>query len=109
MFIQEPGSRKIIGTVGQLQFDVILYRLLHEYGAKCSFTPINYHKACWITSENKSDMEQFLKAKTGNIAEDKDGNLVFLAETPFLLQMAEKDYPEITFHKTSEFKVKGVK
>ncbi len=109
LFIQQPGNRKIIGTVGQLQFDVILYRLLHEYGAKCSFTPINYHKACWITSENKSDMEQFLKAKTGNIAEDKDGNLVFLAETPFLLQMAEKDYPEITFHKTSEFKVKGVK
>lgn len=107
LFIQEPGSRKIIGTVGQLQFDVILYRLEHEYGAKCSFTPINYHIACWITSDDKNELDTFLKAKVGNIAKDKDDNLVFLAETPFLLQMAERDYPKITFHKTSEFKVKA--
>lgn len=106
LFIQEPGSRKVIGTVGQLQFDVILYRLLHEYGAKCSFTPMSYHKACWITSEDKMAMDTFLKAKVGNIAKDKEGNYVFLAETPFLLQMAERDYPKITFHKTSEFKVR---
>jgi peptide chain release factor 3 len=105
LFIQEPGSRKIVGTVGQLQFDVILYRLTHEYGAKCSFTPIGYHKACWITSDNKQQMDEFLRAKTGNIAKDKDGNLVFLAETVFLLQMAERDYPDITFHTTSEFMV----
>lgn len=105
LFIQEPGSRKIVGTVGQLQFDVILYRLKHEYGAKCSFTPLNYHKACWVTSENKEQFESFKKAKTGNLAKDKDGNLVFLAETPFLLEMAERDYPDLIFHKTSEFKV----
>ncbi|WP_417265857.1 peptide chain release factor 3 [Brumimicrobium sp.] len=106
MFIQEPGSRKIIGTVGQLQFEVILYRLLHEYGAKCSFTPMNYHKACWITSDQPAEIDKFLKAKVGSIAKDKDGNYVFLAETSFLLEMAERDYPNITFHKTSEFKVK---
>jgi peptide chain release factor 3 len=105
LFIQEPGSRKIVGTVGQLQFDVILYRLTHEYGAKCSFTPLNYHKACWVTSDNKEQLESFKKSKTGNLATDKQGNLVFLAETPFLLEMAERDYPELTFHKTSEFKV----
>jgi peptide chain release factor 3 len=105
LFIQEPGSRKIVGTVGQLQFDVILYRLTNEYGAKCSFTPLNYHKACWVTSENKEQLESFKKSKTGNLASDKQGNLVFLAETPFLLEMAERDYPDLTFHKTSEFKV----
>lgn len=107
LFIQEPGSRKIVGTVGQLQFDVILYRLTHEYGAKCSFTPLNYHKACWITSDNNAQMEDFLRSKTGSIAKDKDENTVFLAETSFLLAMAERDYPDITFHKTSEFKVKA--
>ncbi|PHR46597.1 MAG: peptide chain release factor 3 [Fluviicola sp.] len=106
LFIQEPGSRKIVGTVGQLQFDVILHRLTHEYGAKCSFTPLNFHKACWITSDRQTQLDNFLKAKIGNIAKDKDDNLVFLAETPFLLEMAERDYPDITFHKTSEFKVK---
>lgn len=107
MFIQQPGNRKIIGTVGQLQFEVINYRLEHEYGAKCRFVPRNYTKACWLTSDNDEQMESFKRAKANSIAHDKDGNLVFLAETPFLLQMAEQDYPDITFHRTSEFKLEA--
>jgi peptide chain release factor 3 len=104
----QPGNRKIVGTVGQLQFEVINYRLIHEYGANCRFAPKNYYKACWITTDNKDQLDSFLKAKANYIAKDKDENLVFLAETPFLLQMAEQDYPEITFHKTSEFKLEKV-
>lgn len=103
MFIQQPGNRKIIGTVGQLQFEVIAYRLEHEYGAKCRFVPRNFYKACWITTDNEAQLNDFLRAKANYIAKDKDGNTVFLAETPFLLQMAEKDYPDLTFHKTNEF------
>ncbi|MFM2316241.1 MAG: peptide chain release factor 3, partial [Bacteroidota bacterium] len=49
VFFQEPGSRKIVGTVGELQFEVIKYRLENEYGAKCVFEPKAYYKACWIT------------------------------------------------------------
>lgn len=105
LFIQQPGNRKIIGTVGQLQFEVINYRLEHEYGAKCRFAPKNFFKACWITTENKEQLETFKRSKTRYIALDKDENLVFLAETPFLLTMAEQDYPDIKFHKTSEFKL----
>ncbi len=108
IFIQQPGNRKIIGTVGQLQFEVISYRLEHEYGAKCRFVPKNYHKACWITSDNEAKIEEFRRAKQRYIALDKDENLVFLAETSFLLQMAEQDYPEITFHKTSAFKLESL-
>lgn len=107
LFIQQPGSRKIIGTVGMLQFEVISYRLEHEYGAKCRFIPRNFHKACWITSNNSNQLDEFKKAKSRYLALDKDQNLVFLAETQFLLQMAEQDYPEITFHKTSAFKLEG--
>lgn len=103
LFIQQPGNRKIVGTVGQLQFEVIAHRLEHEYGASCRFVPKNYYKACWITTDNKVQLEQFMKAKPNSIAKDKDGNLVFLAETQFLLTMAEQDYPDLTFHKTSEF------
>lgn len=107
MFVQQPGNRKIIGTVGQLQFEVISYRLQHEYGANCRFVPKNYYKACWITTTNESQLNDFLRAKAQYVAKDKDDNLVFLAETSFLLQMAEKDYPDITFHKTSEFKLEA--
>jgi peptide chain release factor 3 len=105
LFIQQPGNRKIVGTVGQLQFEVINYRLEHEYGAKCRFVPKSYFKACWITSDNAEQLASFKRAKANYIALDKDDNLVFLAETPFLLTMAEQDYPDITFHKTSEFKL----
>lgn len=108
LFIQQPGNRKIIGTVGQLQFEVINYRLEHEYGAKCRFVPKSFHKACWLTSNNEQKIEEFKRAKTRYIAMDKDNNLVFLAETSFLLQMAETDYPEIEFHKTSAFKLESM-
>jgi peptide chain release factor 3 len=105
LFIQQPGNRKIVGTVGQLQFEVINHRLIHEYGANCRFVHRNFHKACWITTDNQEQLESFKRAKSNYIAIDKDDNLVFLAETSFLLAMAEQDYPDITFHKTSEFKL----
>lgn len=105
LFVKQPGNRKIVGTVGALQFEVIQYRLEHEYGAKCEFIPRNYYKACWMTSEKPEAIEKFVKFKSGNIATDKDGNMVFMAETPFLLQMAQTDYPDINFHFTSEFKL----
>jgi peptide chain release factor 3 len=105
LFIQQPGNRKIVGTVGQLQFEVINYRLIHEYGANCRFVPRNFYKACWITTDNQDQLEGFKRSKAKYIAYDKDENIVFLAETSFLLNMAEQDYPDITFHKTSEFKL----
>jgi peptide chain release factor 3 len=104
LFIAQPGNRKIVGTVGELQFEVIQYRLKHEYGASCSFSPLNMFKACWITSDNQTQLEEFIRIKQTNVAHDKDGNLVYLAESPFLLKMAEQNYAEIVFHTTSEFK-----
>ena len=104
LFIQQPGNRKIVGTVGELQFEVIQYRLKHEYGASAEFQPKNFYKACWMTSDDEAKIEEFAKRKAQYIAKDKDDNHVFLAQTAFLLQSAESDYPEITFHTTSEFK-----
>ena len=105
MFVMQPGNRKIVGTVGMLQFEVIQHRLINEYGANCRFVPKNYYKACWITTTNEEQLESFKRAKGNYLAKDKDDNLVFLAETQFLLTMAEQDYPDLTFHKTSEFKL----
>lgn len=48
LFTNQFNGRKIIGTVGQLQFEVIQYRLLHEYGAQCRWEPISLYKACWV-------------------------------------------------------------
>jgi len=78
LFMQQPGNRKIIGTVGELQYEVIKFRLEHEYGAKCSFSPLPFIKACWLTTDNKKELEQFLSRKSGAIAYDKENNPVFL-------------------------------
>jgi peptide chain release factor 3 len=106
LFIQQPGNRKIVGTVGELQFEVIQYRLKHEYTASASFLPVNMFKACWITSDNKQQMSDFINVKASNIAYDKDQNIAYLAESPYLLKMAEQNYPDIVFHTTSEFNLK---
>jgi peptide chain release factor 3 len=104
LFIREAGNRKIVGTVGELQFEVIQYRLEHEYGAKCVFEPKPYHKACWIVSSNPEKLSEFRRIKANDIVRDKDGNEVYLAPSPFLLNMEMANFPEITFHVTSEFK-----
>jgi len=103
LFTQQQGNRRIVGTVGQLQFDVLQYRLEHEYGAKCRFDAMATYKACWITG-NKAEMEKFCRFKAERIATDKDGNTVFLAESEWVLRNMIEAYPEVTFHFTSEFK-----
>jgi peptide chain release factor 3 len=103
LFTGKKTGRKIIGTVGQLQFEVIQYRLLHEYGATARYEPINLYKTCWFTSKNKEQLEDFRKRKENVMAIDKWGREVFLAESAFALQMAQEKYPDIQFHFTSEF------
>ena len=104
LFIQQPGSRKIIGTVGELQFEVIKYRLKEEYGASCDLVHKNFYKACWITTSDKEQLSEFVRIKASEIAFDKDDNPVFLAPSAWMLQMAQENYPSLTFHFTSEFK-----
>jgi len=105
VFFQEPGSRKIVGTVGELQFEVIKYRLENEYGAKCDFDPKNYYKACWITSDDETKLQEFRRIKGNHMVVDKEGNDVFLAPSKFMLDLERQNYPELEFHFTSEFKV----
>ena len=103
LFVGKTSTRKIIGTVGALQFEVIEYRLLHEYGAKCRYEPITLYKTAWITSKNQEQLDDFIQRKSGSLAVDKEGRLVFLAESKYSLDMAMGKYKEIKFHFTSEF------
>lgn len=103
LFTKESNGRKIIGTVGALQFDVIQYRLKHEYGASVQYEPVNLHKACWVESEDPAALKEFLDRRKRDIARDKLGNLVFLAESAWTLKMAQENHPDVTFHYTSEY------
>lgn len=102
LFTQQPGNRKIVGTVGELQFEVIQYRLLHEYGASCSFHPQNLYKACWIDSEDKKALQDFISLRSYNIAKDKDDRWVFLADSQWMLSRVMEGAPKITFSFLSE-------
>ncbi|BAV07199.1 bacterial peptide chain release factor 3 (bRF-3) [Filimonas lacunae] len=102
LFTQFGGNKKIIGCVGELQFEVIQYRLLQEYGAACEFRPLPFYKACWLTSNDTKKLEEFLRFKQANSAEDKDGNPVYLAQSEWFLNTEIQNNPEITFHFTSE-------
>ncbi len=103
LFTSEFNGRKIIGTVGQLQFEVIEYRLEHEYGAKCSWESLAIHKACWISSESDEELKEFKMRKERFIAKDKFGQYVFLADSRYSITQAEQKYKSLTFHTTSEF------
>lgn len=103
LFKGKYNGRKIIGTVGALQFEVIQYRLEHEYGAKCRFENITLFKTAWFVSDNDVQLEDFRARKAMQIAIDKEGREVFLAESQFALQMAQDKYKDIKFYFTSEF------
>jgi len=102
-FTNQFNGRKIIGTVGQLQFEVIQYRLEHEYNAICRWEPINLYKACWIESKNTEELDNFKKRKYQYMAFDKEGRDVFLADSEYVLRMAQSDFKDIRFHFSSEF------
>ena len=103
LFINQFNQRKIIGTVGQLQFEVIQYRLENEYNAKCRWEPVRLYKACWIEADNQEELENFKKRKYQYMAKDRQGRDVFLADSSYMLSMAQQDFKHIKFHFTSEF------
>ena len=104
LFTYELGKKKVVGVVGALQFEVIQFRLKNEYSATVQFAPQNIYKACWISSRDPRKLAEFIDSKQRHIARDKDGKLVFMAESKAWLQMVQDNFPDINFHFTSEFK-----
>ena len=110
LFTLELNGRKVIGTVGALQFEVIQYRLEHEYGAICRYENLNVHKACWVDpqDEKSDEFKDFKRVKSKFLAKDKRGQLVFFADSAFTLQMTQSKYPNIKLHLVSEFESQKV-
>ncbi len=108
LFTQFGGTKKIIGCVGELQFEVIQYRLLHEYGASVIFNSLPFYKACWLDSKDPKKLQEFARFKQANIAEDKDGHMVYLAQSEWFLNTEMNNNPDIEFHFTSEIHKEAV-
>lgn len=105
LFTLNLNGGKIIGTVGALQYEVIQYRLEHEYGARCTYENLPVYKACWVvaTDPKSEDFKEFKRVKQKFLATDKQGKLVFLADSAFSIDMVKQKYPGVILHLTSEY------
>jgi peptide chain release factor 3 len=92
----------ILGAVGMLQFDVAAYRLRDEYGVEAVVEPISVHTARWIVCPDEKMLNRFRDKAYENLAEDGDGQLVYLAPTRVNLGLTEERWPDIRFLATRE-------
>jgi peptide chain release factor 3 len=68
---------------------------------------MNIFKACWVTCDDKAKLDEFVRFRQHQVATDKDGNIVYLADSQWMLDQMIKNHPEVEFHFTSEFKRKA--
>ena len=96
------GSTWIVGVVGPLQFDVLTTRIAAEYNIKAGFEDAPFVTARWVAADNKADIERFVESNKSNMAEDRDGALVYLARNTWQLNRCQQDFPAVRFTATRE-------
>ncbi len=95
----------ILGAVGQLQFEVVAFRLQDEYGVQCVFDSINVYTARWIAGGDPRKLEEFRAKAHDSLAVDHAGALVYLAPSRVNLELTLERWPDITFRETRELAV----
>ncbi|MDA0953629.1 MAG: peptide chain release factor 3 [Proteobacteria bacterium] len=96
------SSDLIVGAVGQLQFDVVAYRLQDEYKVEALYEPVNVYTARWVDSEDPRKLEEFRNKAQEHLSLDGGGHLTYLAPTRVNLALMQERYPEIRFRATRE-------
>lgn len=102
VFKPNLDSSWIVGVVGALQFDVLADRIRTEYGIPVHFEGTSLYTARWVSAPDNIELKKFLDANNAALAEDHDGDPVFLARNAWHLDRAADDFPKISFHKTKE-------
>ncbi len=96
------GTEQILGVVGVLQFDVVQYRIQHEYGVKVNFTRLPYSAARWVFSEDEKALEEFVRAQSSVICFDQHEQHAILLEDTWRLKFLRERFPKIEYSATSE-------
>jgi peptide chain release factor 3 len=96
-FQQIDGTPALVGVVGPLQLDVLKARLADEYGLQIDWSPAEFQFARWIAADDRKVLDRFMTSYRSAIAEDFDGDLVFLARNAFNLEYTSKQNPDISF------------
>lgn len=95
------GSGWIIGVIGELQFEVLASRIETEYGLPVRFEPTRFVSARWASGP-KDGLEAFVKANRGQMAEDHDGDLVYLTRLQWDIDRVERDWPQVALASVKE-------
>jgi peptide chain release factor 3 len=102
VFAPISSSDLIVGAVGQLQFDVVAYRLKDEYKVEAIYEPVNVYTARWVGCEDQRKLEEFRKKAAEHLSVDGGGHLTYLAPTRVNLSLMEERWPELEFRATRE-------
>ena len=102
VFAPISSTDLIVGAVGQLQFDVVAYRLKDEYKVEAIYEPVNVYTARWISCEDARKLEEFRKKAAEHLSVDGGGHLTYLAPTRVNLALMEERWPELAFRATRE-------
>jgi peptide chain release factor 3 len=92
----------VLGAVGQLQFDVVVYRLLDEYKVDCVYEGVSVQTARWVECKDNKMLEEFRRKGYENLAIDGGGLLTYLAPTRVNLSLTQERWPDIAFRATRE-------
>ena len=106
-FIPNDGSGAIVGVVGALQLDVLQERLQQEYGLPVSFEQSRFELARWISSDDKIELDKFVRAFPASIALDLDEAPVFMAQSAWALRYEQEKWPAIRFSEIKDYQKKG--
>jgi peptide chain release factor 3 len=98
IFRRKNTSETIIGVVGQLQFEVVKFRLLHEYGADAVFSPLPYTVSCWYHADDKKVMEDFWDYYRAHIVQDVRDYPMILFKTEWERDYVMKNNPKVGFY-----------
>jgi len=104
LFKPVVGTGWIIGVVGALQFEVLASRIEQEYNLPVHFEPTQFTSARWLSGK-KDDLERFIDANKGHMAQDHDGDPVYLTRLQWDIDRVERDFPELTLNATKEMQV----
>ncbi|WP_458756298.1 peptide chain release factor 3 [Afipia sp. TerB] len=107
VFRPRDGSPALVGVVGQLQLDVLKARLDAEYSLPVDFEVSEFQLARWFTAADRKVFDTFVNANGSGIAEDVDGDLVFLARNQFYLDYTGERSPGISFSSIKDVKKKA--
>ena len=97
----------VLGAIGALQYDVVAFRLKNEYGVDCIFEAVSTTLARWVSSDKLGELEKFSRQLSDNVALDGGGLLAYLAPTRVNLQLTMERWPDVQFHATREFSLRG--